>query len=422
MTDLSFIFYSLKSRLLNCLLSILLTSFGVSISLLIIQFGNHIENRLVKDGEGIDIVVGSKGSPLQLILSSIYHIDIPTGNFPYSEAENLIKHPQIKTAIPLALGDNWKGHRIVGTTSDYIKHYKAELSEGTSWMREFEVVIGSSVKLKINDEIIGAHGLLEQGENHDDHKYKVTGILKPTGSVLDRLIITSLDSVLEIHGLHLVNEKESHQEKLEKVEHEHHENEHNHHENDDFTENNDLLAPEITALLITTRSPIANINLPRYINKNTNLQAANPAVEIVRLTSVLGLGSKSFRILSYLLILIAALSIFSGLAANLENRMADLAVLRAIGYSKFRIFRMICLEGVFIVVSGLFLGLILGFVFFKIFVKIVTPLNISEASFIFTTDLIFLTVAVIISGLIAVVFPAYKSSKISVVKQLSKNI
>ena len=143
---------------------------------------------------------------------------------------------------------------------------------------------------------------------------------------------------------------------------------------------------------------------------------------MVRLTSMLGFGSKSFGILSYLLISIAALSIFSGLAANLENRMGDLAILRAIGYSKIRIFKIICLEGVIIVATGLLLGIIIGFIIFNIFIVFVTPLNISQASFTITFELFFVISVVLLSGFIAAIFPAFQASKISVAKQLSRNI
>tara|TARA_B100000900_G_C20585350_1_gene719321 strand:- start:577 stop:1980 length:1404 start_codon:yes stop_codon:yes gene_type:complete len=467
MTDLNFIFFSLKSRWLNCLLSVLLTAFGVSIAVLITQFGNTIKERLNKDGEGIDIVVGAKGSPLQLILSSVYHIDIPTGNIQYDEAQKIIRHPQVKKAIPLALGDNWKGFRIVGTSGDYLKHYNAKLSEGRLWDKNFEVVVGSSVKLKLNDEFIGAHGLLDEGKPHHNKKYKVIGITKPTNTVMDRLIFTSVNSVLEIHGQKNIDEdidntnldkennnneheskhykddeqeiiiedhehtedhrsEEDHEhvedhhseEDHEHVEDHHSEEDHNldnhHHSSSDF--------PEITSLLLTTNSPIANINLPLFINKNTTFQAANPAVEITRLTTMLGLGSKSFKILSFILIIIAALSIFSGLASNLENRMNDLAVLRALGYTKNRIFKIICLEGVVIVLSGMVLGSILGIVIFDTMSSIITPLNTIKAKFTLTFEFLFIILIVLFSGIIASVFPAYQASKISVAKQLSKNI
>lgn len=397
MNDLTLILSSLKSRWLNSLLSVFLTAFGVMLALLIIQFGHHIQSRLSADGQGIDIVVGAKGSPLQLILSSVYHIDIPTGNIPYDEAEKWMKHGQIKTAIPLALGDNWKGYRIVGTTSAYMKHYGAELAQGQIWDTAFEAVAGSSVGLKIGDEFTGAHGLMAGGHEHAEEHYTITGVMKPTGTVLDRLILTSLDSVLEIHG-------------HEGVEHAHHDHAHEGH-----TE------PEITALLLTTKSPIANINLPRSINRESALQAANPALEMARLTSMLGLGSQSFAALSALLITIAALSIFAGLAGSLDSRMGDLAVLRAIGYSKARVFKIITLEGMMIVLSGLGLGLVMGLGGFVLLAHIVTPLQASGAAISFTNDFILVLLAVLLAGLIAAMLPAVRASRVDVARQLSRS-
>ena len=235
MNDLSFVLYSLKYRFLNSFLSIMLTAFGVSIALLISQFGNHIENRINLDGQGIDIVVGAKGSPLQLILSSVYHIDIPTGNIPYNQAKKIMNNPQIEESIPLALGDNWRGFRIVGTTTNYIKHYNISLNEGRYWDKNFEVVVGSSVNLDISDEFTGVHGLLEDGSSHEEHKYNVVGILKPSGTVVDRLILTSLNSVLNIHGLHEVNNstKKNHEHKHDHEDHKE-DNYHKHHKEDNY--------------------------------------------------------------------------------------------------------------------------------------------------------------------------------------------
>ena len=456
MSDLSFVFYSLKSKWLNSLLSILLTAFGVSIAIIITQFGDHLNKRLISDGKGIDIVVGAKGSPLQLVLSSVYHIDIPNGNIDYNLAKKIIANPQIKKAIPLALGDNWRGYRIVGTTLDYMDHYNAEISKGRIWTRKFETVIGSSVKMKINDEFQGAHGLVDGGSIHDNIKYKVTGIMKTTGTVLDRLILTSLDSVLEIHGHENINnshehhetnqkredhqeykehkEHATHEENLEHTEHEEHGGhkehiEHNKNENElghderKIQKNSDnkytLRSPEITAFLITTNSPIANINLPRLINKESTFQAANPALEIIRLTSMLGFGSKSFTILSIILISFSALSIFSGLAGNLENRMGDLSILRAIGYSKNRIFKIITLEGMIIVLNGLIIGIIFALGGFLLLTEIITPLNIIHANFNFNLNFFLIISTVFIAGLIAAIFPAYRYSKISLANQLS---
>lgn len=437
MNDLTLIGSSLKSRWLNSLLSVFLTAFGVMLALLIIQFGHHIQNRLSADGQGIDIVVGAKGSPLQLILSSVYHIDIPTGNIPYDEAQKWMKHPQIKTAIPLALGDNWRGYRIVGTTPDYMKHYGAELVNGHVWDEAFEAVAGSSVGLKIGDEFNGAHGLMQGGHIHEDEHYKITGVMKPTGTVLDRLILTSLNSVLDIHGLESIEEHEHHHHDHEEAHKEHghhdkdvHEEEEHHHDHDAEHEedeeehhhhHSESGEPEITALLLTTKSPIANINLPRSINRESALQAANPALEMARLTSMLGMGSQSFAALSAVLIAIAALSIFAGLAGSLENRMGDLAVLRAVGYSKRRVFKIITCEGMMIVICGLALGLVMGLGGFVAAAHIVTPLHASGAGVYITPDFILVMGAVLLAGLVAALLPAYRASRVDVARQLSRS-
>ena len=443
MSDLRFVLYSLKYRFLNSFLSIMLTAFGVSIALLISQFGNHIQNRINLDGQGIDIVVGAKGSPLQLILSSVYHIDIPTGNIAYSQAKKIMNNPQIEESIPLALGDNWRGFRIVGTTTNYIRHYDMSLSTGRYWDQNFEVVVGSSVNLDIGDEFMGVHGLLENGSSHEEHKYDVVGILKPSGTVIDRLILTSLNSVLDIHGLHKVDnsfeKNHEHQHDHEHHKEEHHdvhehdhdkekyksedENHHKHSKNDKETNKpNELGSSEITALLIKTKSPIANINLPRSINRESSLQAANPALEINRLISLFGIGSKSFAILSLILILIASLNIFSGLASNLENRMGDLAVLRAVGFSKKRIFKIIILEGILVILIGILLGILIGFLLFSILTHNIFTLHTTNASLIFNLDFILIILFVFFAGLIAAIFPAYRGSKISIANQLSRTI
>ena len=152
------------------------------------------------------------------------------------------------------------------------------------------------------------------------------------------------------------------------------------------------------------------------------MQAANPAKEITLLTSILGLGSKSLGILSIVLISFAILSVFSGLAANLENRMGDLAVLRAIGYSKNRIFKIICIEGISIVLTGLIVGIMISILIFDAFVSTFGVSNTIQFEFIFSPHLTYIIGIVLLAGLLASLFPAYTYSKISVANQLTKNI
>ena len=161
------------------------------------------------------------------------------------------------------------------------------------------------------------------------------------------------------------------------------------------------------------------MNLPRSINRESSLQAANPAVEMARLTSMLGLGSQSFAALSAVLISIAALSIFTGLAGSLENRMGDLAVLRAIGYSKCRVFKIILCEGMMIVVCGLILGFVMGFGGFVVLTEIIGPLKMGGASFDLSFDVLFIISAVFFAGIVASLLPAWRASHIDIGKQLS---
>lgn len=429
MNDLALPLASLKSRWLNSLLSVFLTAFGVMLAIIVLQFGHHIQNRLNADGQNIDLVVGAKGSPLQIVLSSIYHIDIPTGNIAYDEAKKWMSHKQVKTAIPMALGDNWKGYRIVGTTGDYMALYGAEIDTGKIWQKPFEAVSGSAVGLKIGDEFEGAHGLMNGGHIHDHEKYRIVGTLKETGTVLDRLILTSLDSVLNIHGQQSVehDHEDEHHEHDHKDEHHAHDHEEEHHAHDHEDEHHahdheaHKESPEITALLLTTRSPMANMNLPRMINRNSALQAANPALEITRMTSMLGLGSKTFSAVSTVLIIIAALSIFAGLSGSLENRMRDLAVLRALGYSKARLIKIIAAEGFIIVFSGITLGAVLGVLGFQALSHLITPLENSGAEVRFTPEFILILLAVLLAGIIASIIPAIRAGRVDAAKQLSKS-
>ena len=115
---------------------------GMMLMTALILLGHQLEQRLYKDSAGIDLVVGAKGSPLQLILSSVQHVDIPTGNISLKEAQIIKQHPHIKRTIPLALGDSYRGHRIVGTEPAYLEHFNASFVEGEIWGRPMQAVRG----------------------------------------------------------------------------------------------------------------------------------------------------------------------------------------------------------------------------------------------------------------------------------------
>lgn len=119
----------LRDRKLNTLLNILLLTLGVA-TLVLLLFSRQLEGRLERDAQGIDLVVGAKGSPMQMILSGVFHVDAPTGNVPLETVDMLRRQRSVGQAIPLALGDNFRGYRIVGTEAAYPALYGAEIAEG----------------------------------------------------------------------------------------------------------------------------------------------------------------------------------------------------------------------------------------------------------------------------------------------------
>src|SRR5688572_1925625 len=197
------VWHYLKARPLNTAINILLLSLGIAVITILLLFNNQLEKKISDNSRGIDLVVGAKGSPLQLILCNIFHIDFPTGNIKLQEADKISKNRLIKTAIPMALGDSYESYRIVGTTSQFVAFYKAELEQGQWWKADLEVTIGANVasvsKLGLNDRFASAHGLTQNGHAHNEHQYIVKGVMKRTGSVLDNLILTNVESIWQMH-------------------------------------------------------------------------------------------------------------------------------------------------------------------------------------------------------------------------------
>jgi len=333
-----------RARALNAGLNVLLLGLGVGTIVVLLLFSRQLEQRLERDARGIDLVVGAKGSPLQLILSSVYHIDIPTGNIPLVDAERLKSNPLIQATVPLALGDNYEGFRIVGTDPTYVKLYDGKPSEGRLWTKPFEAVLGNEVaahsRLRVGEQFVGSHGIVEAGEKHEHSPYTVVGVLQPSGSVLDRLVLTSVESVWEIHGQGHHDEDEADEEKPGEPKH--------------------LQPQEVTAVLVQYRSPMAAAVLPRQINGQSALQAASPAFESARLLNIVGVGVDTVQAFALILILCAALSVFIALYNALRERSYDLAVMRTLGASRWKLFAAVLIEGLILGGLGVALGLLLG--------------------------------------------------------------
>ena len=366
-------------------LTLLLLSFGVGIISMMLLLENQLSDKFNKNIKDIDFVLGAKGSPLQLILANVYHIDAPTGNIKVSEAQKIIKNPTVKEAIPLAYGDNYEGWRIVGTTPRYAEFYEVKLKEGKVFETPFEVTVGSyaakELGLKLGQTFKSNHGLDKEGEEEEGHDqlFTVVGIYEASGTVIDRLILTPVESIWEVHD-HGDHEESSHAGIVSAEDHdaEHaHEDEHAHeadtldndhaHEDEHAEEEHAHEAGrddheeerEVTAYLLIKRLPMAPMILPQLV-KNTNMQLALPAIEINRLNENFGIGMSVVKAVAILIMIISFLSVFISLFNALRERQYELAILRTLGGRRIQLFILILLEGLFMVVLGLIIGLVLS--------------------------------------------------------------
>lgn len=338
MTTLSLSWRYLWSRPLGAALNLLLLSLGLASITFLLLLGHQLQRAFERDLAGIDLVVGAKGSPLQLILSGVLHLDVPTGNVPLKAVQELEKNPLVASIIPISLGDSFRGFRIVGTSLAYPAHYQAALAEGRMWNAPMQVVLGAgaarAMGLQVGQSFVGSHGLGAGGHTHGDMPYNVSGILAPTASVLDRLILTDTASVWKVHETATALDADD-QKILEEER-------------------------ELTLTLVRYRTPMAAMSLPRFINSSTEMQAAAPALEISRLLRMLGVGTEVLRALAGVLLLTAALSVFLALWSAVRERRADLALLRMLGAPPRRVAALLLTEALWLGLLAAVLGVALG--------------------------------------------------------------
>ncbi len=393
---------NLSRNKLTTFLNIILVAFGVGILSILFLASTQIGNKLESNSKDIDLVVGAKGSPLQLILSSIYHIDFPTGNIPAKDAQELMQNPMVKRAVPLALGDNFQGYRIVGTDSSFTGLYGLKLSQGKFWSKDLDATIGSTValesKLKVGDKFFGAHGLSNSSDEHRQHAYMVTGILAPQGNVTDNLILTNIGSVYKMHEANPA--------------------EHERHHSDEAKEINNR---EITSLLIQYRSPMSIVIFPRMVNQSTNMQAASPAMESARLFSLIGVGIETLKWFAILIMAISALSVFISLFNSMKEKKYDLAIMRCLGASKLKIFLLVMLEGLLITVTGAIIGLVIGHVALSLIGHFQESSQARLTGIYFVSDELYLIAAGLAIGVIASIIPAIQTYRVDIANTLSKD-
>jgi putative ABC transport system permease protein len=410
---------------LNLVLSTVLFALGTALITALLLINKQIGDQFEKNLAGIDLVIGAKGSPLQMILCNMYHIDAPTGNISIEESKAFLnpKHPLIDKAVPLSLGDNYKGFRIVGTTPGFLTLYEHKLKEGKIWEKDFEVLIGAAVAdradLKLESTFYSAHGFVDDEDLVHDYTepFKVVGILEPTGTVLDQLILCTSETVWLVHAH---NEEETQEEKV-VIE--------SNLENGDLDSRHSkaveklLQNPEmdITSILVQFRGRnYQTLNMQRSINENTNLQAATPAIEINRLYVLLGTGIDALKILALIIMVVSGLSVFIALYSNLKERKYEMALLRALGAGRVKLLLLIITEGIIISLIGYALGVLLGHGSVEVMAGYMEEnYKYALSGYEILPEELNLLIAALVIGLLAAIIPAIQAYRTDISKTLT---
>jgi putative ABC transport system permease protein len=346
MNSVKLVLSFIRRKPLTWAFNVLSLALGVAVVVGLLLISDGLSQRFSRDLADVDLVIGAKGSPLQLILSAIFQLDSPTGNIRLADAQPFATNALVRRAVPMSLGDNVRGFRIVGTNSSYADIYHASLAKGAWWAEPMQAVLGAdaarTLNLKLGSTFVGEHGLAAGGEVHADNPYRVVGILKPTGAVIDRLVLTDTASVWKVH------------------EHEYAEHGAEPGEVSPALDANGRPEREITALLVSYRSPLGAVMLPRQVSAVPNMQPAIPAIEVARLTRLLGTGAEVMQAFGIGLLALAGFGFVVTLSSAVSQRAPELALLRTLGAHPSLLFRLVTVEAVLLGLVAGAVGLAIG--------------------------------------------------------------
>lgn len=398
-------------------LSVLLLASSIMIIILAFLTMQQLESKFNENANKIDLVVGAKGSRLQLVLCNVFHVDNPTGNIRMKDVTFLTKHPFVKNAIPISLGDNFKSYRIVGTNQNFLqKLYEAPLKKGKLFEKPYEVVLGfnaaNKMDLKLGDSFYGSHGIDASIHEHQDAKYLVVGLLDYSGEVIDNLILTPLESVWQVHS-------EDHQKGSFDLSYEKKHDHHHHHHKTNVVEED----KEITALLVNYNSPRAKFSIPGIVNNKEQLMAAEPSIEIQRLLDLVQPAVKVVTVLAWFIFGLAFFSMLITMINSMKNRKYEIAMMRASGATSKLVLISILAEGFLIAFIGGLLGVFMGHILLEIMGQYLTNhYHYQFSGLIFNSFELWLLIGTIATGIISAFMPAIAAYNMDISSTLKKKI
>lgn len=355
MSDLKLALTYLRTRPLVTFLTVASVALGIALATIVLMLSREAQGALRGEADRWDLVVGAKGSPLQLVLNSLYYLDAPTGKIETDVWNRMEAEPIVKEIVPIVLGDSYYGAPIVGTTPAFFQERTAAsggplVAKGALFAKPGEVVVGAELasrfRLSLWEKIVSSHGWGQSGgDEHKDNQLTVVGVLAPTGTSLDRAIYTDYQGIWEAH--------------------EHGEHGEGHDEHADAHADTQAAGPHegpgVTALLVRLTQRVRRLQYVEDVNLHLPAMATIPAEQIYNVTTTfIEPFQHVLLIIAYLVVLVSAFSILISLYLTIHQRRRDVAIMRSLGATRGDIFRLITLEAALLAGVGVVAGWLLG--------------------------------------------------------------
>ncbi|MDG1687532.1 MAG: ABC transporter permease [Gammaproteobacteria bacterium] len=341
---------SLKSRKGSVLLTLLAIIVSVYVLIGVEQIRQQTKQNFNSTIAGTDLIVGARTGDINLLLYAVFHMGAATQNISWKTYQELSSLSSVNWAVPISLGDSHQGYRVTATTPDYFKYYRyAELQPlqfeaGQAFKDVYDVVLGAEVARKLDyqlgDELVLAHGLGSTSFSlHKDKPFRVSGLLKATGTPVDRSLYISLPGMEAIHigWNNGVNSNPT-----------------------AISDAQSLTPKSVTAVMLGLKQKTATFRLQRVINeyREEALLAMLPGVTLAKLWQITSVMEHSLRLIALLILLSSLLGLVAMLLASIRERQREIAVMRVMGASPWFIFSLIEIEVMLVTFVGYVLGIL----------------------------------------------------------------
>ena len=358
MTVFRLAWQSLRNRWITALLTVLAIAVSVVLLLGVEKIRTGAKASFANTISGTDLIIGARSGGIQLLLYSVFRIGNATNNMTWRSYEDISQRPEVAWIIPLSLGDSHRGFRVLGTSQEYFDRYKfrqgrsLEFASGKKFDDLFDAVVGADVAealgYKVGDKIVVAHGLGRIGLNkHDDKPFRVSGVLKKTGTPVDRTVHVSLAAIEAIHidwqgGARRTDRTVT----------------------ADEVRTMRLRPKAVTAAMVGLKSKLAIFKLQRYVNqyRSEPLSAILPGATLYELWGLVGTAETALMVVSFMVVVTAILGMITMILATLNERRREIAILRSVGAGPRTVIGLLVSEAGILTLAGVIVGVVLTYI------------------------------------------------------------